>query len=237
MQKILFHFAMLKECPKSLIAEAPKNYYGAKEYAEGLEGLYDSIYDNLKIWVSGASPNRVLDLTPDLVALLSDCDQIFNFGLCGGISGDLEVGKIVAVDTVANLDLKMPGYKIGQSDNPTADILKLASYPSDSKQVACTTSNKFVTKDYLDFVQKDESSPLTAAYFADKNLSGLICDMELFYLVKLAAAFKNSMKISSFKMVSDLVIKDDNYSEYEGTLENLMDGLHAKAEEIAKNIA
>lgn len=243
---VIFHFAMLKECPLDLIDCSYKD-----QFSDNTTGIFKSIYKNIMIWISGVGSNNVLEFDPNVMNYLKQCDTLINFGLCGSIYSNLNVGDIVSVYDVRNLDVKIPDYPLGCTDvsgMSDIDILDLDSIDSDVcdvvDRVPCYTSNRFVDKEYLDFLD-DEFVYLSPDGEIDDELYDLelplfdsaVCDMELFYLTKLINLVSDSyVSVTSFKMVSDVVEKPDNYEEYEGSIKDLISKLHQAVLKVAKDL-
>lgn len=158
--KYLFHFAMMKECPTEFI-KLPEDVHDDLS-GDDIVGLFDTIYPNIKFWVSGVGCNNVLYPDYEVIDYLKTCDYVYSFGLSGSINDNLKVGDLVNVHSVNNLDVKIPGYGLGCTDDFDADCLgcsksNLTALSDFNTRVICYTSNRFVTKEYLDFLFGDTS--------------------------------------------------------------------------------
>lgn len=230
----LLHFAMMSECPRSILV-----LDDIDSITDDTTGLFDSIYKNVKVWVSGVGANRVL--TPDLKASLAIVDPtttVINIGLCGSINDNINVGSIVRVDGSFNMDYKVPGKdwfsSTNNKDDFTLDMERCAimdkAFP-EAVKASCLTSNQFVTKEYVDYMKRlvegdNKSSSL---------LHEVVCDMELYYLFKLSRILHGGCypPVISFKVVSDVVCKSDNYNQYEVSLKELQAKLYTMVIHLA----
>lgn len=250
MNKYLFHFAMMKECPTEFI-KLPEGVHDDLS-GDDIIGLFDTIYPNIKFWVSGVGCNNVLYPDYEVINYLKTCDYVYSFGLSGSINDNLKVGDLVNVHSVNNLDVKMPGYGLGCTDDFDADCLgcsksNLTALSDFNTRVICYTSNRFVTKEYLDFLFGDNSDDNLDDFYDDafnvvfdENIitslalgvidepkkDCIVCEMELFYLKKFVDIINKSCPVCAYKLVSDIVCKHDNYEEYEGSLQTLLSSLH-----------
>lgn len=256
----LLHFAMLKECPKNLLV-LPEG--SVDDLDENVIGLFDTSNSNIKIWISGVGCNNVLYPDLELSNLLKNCKGVYSFGLAGSINDNLKVGDFVNVHTVNNLDVNIPGFSMCSTGDKDADSLgcsrsTLLSLSDFNTRVLCYTSNRFVTRDYLDFILKDSGETEYTFYYdahnycIDENLvldallgntshsdptpNCVVCDMELFYLRRLVDLF-SFCSLYSYKMVSDVVCKPDNYKDYEGSFDTVLSKLYYIVNSVFKELS
>lgn len=256
----LLHFAMLKECPKNLLIVPDGN---VDDLDENVIGIFDTPCSNIKIWISGVGCNNILYPNYDLIHLLKDCRGVYSFGLAGSINDNLKVGDFVNVHTVNNLDLNIPGFPMCTSGDKDADSLgcsksSLLSLSEFNTRAICYTSSRFVTRDYLNFVLKDSGETEDTFYqdsynycidedmvlgvllndkvFTSPNPDCVVCDMELFYLRRLID-LSSFCSLYSYKMVSDVVCKPDNYKDYEGSFDSVLSNLYYIVNSVFKELS
>lgn len=277
--KYLLHFAMIKECPRDLLV-LPKDFDG--DY-DNIAGLVDTSDPNIKVWISGVGCNNVLFNDSEVIDYIKSCDYIYSFGLAGSIFDNLKVGDFVNIHSVNNLDVKIPHIPMCTTESFISDTLglsksSLTSLADFNNRVLCFTSNRFVTKEYLDFlfssgedsmndfflgmfdctnkellidytintfnldndsVSKydiiDEDEELE--YYDSASSKCLVCDMELFYLAKLVDIINPMCIVYSYKLISDVVCKENNYKDYECSLDSLLSTLYFNVRNVFKELS
>ena len=257
--RFLLHFAMAKECPRSLIKLSELDEEDFEN--DDIVGLFNTEDPNIKVWISGVGCNNILSPERDVIDYIRTCDCIYSFGLAGSLNESLKVGDLVNVHSVNNLDVNVPDFPVCSTGFPEVDCIScfispLVSLSEFGTRAICYTSNRFVTKDYVDFLFKD-SEESVEDFYKDSYSWGMeesmialvmgstdskpeedcvVCDMELFYLRKLSELLNPATLVFSYKLVSDIVCKSDNYKEYEGSLETLLSKLYFTVNSVFKEL-